>query len=468
MITTVVGVGVDFVIIFFTEIAIPQLMMMLDFVFCIIDFFKPSGWTEQLKCVEERCFKGVDAVADLLIFWSMPVFMHRFVAIMEATLNSRTGRRFFSLFTTGSFTSQGRTTNPNTGETLDNTEPESASTSNPAYEFEFADQFEDWLPTMGADKCGGCFVCKASVAKSNSLTPKPFRPLKLWRDTHATEVLCRPEGPCLAGVRGHRSRAIRDRDLMAASSATPLSPPCRQIPELRIVWLIVAGIGSLISPGNAATFIGNVSQACLTSGSWYEQACGPWPTTGEDTMLPWFEWSQIPFKYEAGFHEYDAAIYDEFAAKLIERGEEIGAAADPEFALLVEASHAWMQVRDTAPYDGLLDSAVQDGRVPEGTEFPSFEEPKAAAFTYHACRVARHEAKKREQAYDSHNDYHRRASGSIEGITNEYLFKTYADTHLEPTTHDVVRLWSILRPAHAGASASSSRRTPTPAGRSRT
>ena len=40
------------------------------------------------------------------------------------------------------------------------------------------------------------------------------------------------------------------------------------------------------------------------------------------------------------------------------------------------------------------------------------------------CRVARHEAKKRQQAYDSHNDYHLRAAGSVEAMTNEYLFKT--------------------------------------------
>jgi len=305
---------------------------------------------------------------------------------MEATLNSRTSRRFFNGMSGKGFTTKGRTTNPTTGETIDNTEPESASTANPVYEFDFADDFADFLPTTGADKCGGCFVCG--------------------------------------------------------------------LPELRLLWLLVAGIGSLVSPGNTATFIGNVAQQCLANGvrccafespaqqqqppplamcaaaavaraqSWYARACGPWPTTGEDTMLPYREWGQLPYKYDAGFHELDATIYDEVAAKLIERGEEIGTGADPEFALLVEASHAWAQVRDTAPYDALLDEAVRAGRVPEGTEFPTFEEPKAAAFTYHVCRVARHEAKRRGQAYDSHNDYHTRAEGSIEAITNEYLFRT--------------------------------------------
>ena len=354
MITTLVTVGVDFVIIYFTEIAIPLLFAGIDFITCIIDFFQPSGWTEQLSCVEKKCFKGTDAVADLLVFWSLPVLMHRFTAIMEATLNSRTGKRFFKVMSGQGFTSEGRTTNPDTGETLENTEPESASFSNPTYEFEFADQFASFLPTTGADKCGGCFVCK-------------------W-------------------------------------------------PELRILWLIVAGIASLVSPTNVAMFVGNVSQHCLTNGSWYERACGPWPTSGDDTCARPVE--QIPFQYDAGFHELDATIYDEFAATLIERSEEIGAAADDHFALLVEASHAWMQLRDSAPYDALLQDAIQAGRVPVGTEFPTFEEPKAAAFTYHVCRVARYEAKKREQLYDSHNDYHLRAPGSIEALTNEFLFDT--------------------------------------------
>ena len=385
MITTVVGIGVDMVIIFFTEIMIPQLMIGVNFIMCMIDLFRPAGWGDQLKCgtllrfltlstqththaqtvfqskfgfaVEDKCFKGVDAVADLLVFWSMPVFLHRFVSIMEATMNSRTGKRFF---TRGgvkkSYSTKGRTRNPDTGEIIDNEEPESAGFANPAYDFDFADQFADWLPTTGADKCGGCFTC--------------------------------------------------------------------QIPELRILWLMVAGIGSLVSSGNTFTFIGNVSQNCLTNGSWYLQACGPWPTTGDDTMLPWSEWSQYPFKYEAGFHEYDATIYDKFAARLIERSEEIGADSDPEFALLVRASHAWMQMRDTDAYDELLADAVQAGDGAPSTEFASLEEPKAAAFTYHACRVARHEAKKRDQAFDSHNDFHLRASGSIEAMTNEYLFRT--------------------------------------------
>jgi hypothetical protein len=50
MISTLINVGVDFVIIYFTEIAIPMLFAGIDFITCIIDFFRPGGWGEQLQC----------------------------------------------------------------------------------------------------------------------------------------------------------------------------------------------------------------------------------------------------------------------------------------------------------------------------------------------------------------------------------------------------------------------------------
>jgi len=303
-----------------------------------------------VRAVEERCFNGPDAVADMLVFWSMPVLMHRFTAVMEATLNSRTGQRFFNVMSGKGFTSEGRTTNPDTGATIDNTEPESASSSSPIYEFDFADKFAEFLPTTAADKCGACFVCK-------------------W-------------------------------------------------PEMRLAWLVVAGISSITSPTNVFQFVGNVTNTCLGNGSWYQDACGPWPTTGDDTMLPWSTWSKLPWAYDAGFHERDDIIVNHFSARFLERAHEMGAAVDQEFALLVEASHIWQQARDAGSYQYLLNAA------PGGVGFADEAEPKAAAFTYHTCRVARHEAKKRSQLFDVHNDYHLLAGNSIEKIASEYLFKT--------------------------------------------
>lgn len=50
MISTVVSVGVDFIVIFFTEIAMPMLFAILDFVTCMMDLFHPAGWGDQLQC----------------------------------------------------------------------------------------------------------------------------------------------------------------------------------------------------------------------------------------------------------------------------------------------------------------------------------------------------------------------------------------------------------------------------------
>ena len=40
------------------------------------------------------CFKGPDAAADIFVFLSAPVLWQRFALILQATLNSRTGRSF--------------------------------------------------------------------------------------------------------------------------------------------------------------------------------------------------------------------------------------------------------------------------------------------------------------------------------------------------------------------------------------
>ena len=176
-----------------------MLFAAIDMLMCALDYFKPSGWNDQLecepkfepctlhatrythkliycfhknpmlfnvanfvtRCVEERCFKGPDAAADLLAFFSLPIIMGRFVAIMDATLNSRTGKRFFKAPKAGAASSKGRTKDPISGRTIDNNEPESASMGNPTLEFDLAGQWEDFMGTASADECAKCFVCKA-------------------------------------------------------------------------------------------------------------------------------------------------------------------------------------------------------------------------------------------------------------------------------------------------------------------
>lgn len=127
---------------------------------CLLDYFKPSGWGDQLACVEETCFKGPDAAADLMAFFSLPIIIGRFTAIMDATLNSRTGKRFFKAPKAGAVSSKGRTRDPISGRPVDNNEPESAQLGNPLYEFDLAGAWDDFSGTTAADECAKCFVCR--------------------------------------------------------------------------------------------------------------------------------------------------------------------------------------------------------------------------------------------------------------------------------------------------------------------
>ena len=183
LLTTIINIGVEFAIILLTEIAIPSLFAAINALMCIIDLFQPSTWNEQFECsellysnsniahstltvacacaVENRCFRGPDALADLLTFTSVPLALTKFASILESTMNSRTARRFFQ--PNAGFSTKGRTRRPgfdSQNEVIDNEEPESDADRNPAYEFTFAQDFEDFLPTTGAEQCGGCFVCK--------------------------------------------------------------------------------------------------------------------------------------------------------------------------------------------------------------------------------------------------------------------------------------------------------------------
>jgi hypothetical protein len=271
----------------------------------------------------------------MLVFTHLPVVLHRFTAIMEATLNSRTGKRFFGNPGPGTFSAKSRTLDPDTGEPIERTETESAGMGNPMYEFDFADSFKELLPTTGAEQCGGCFNCK-------------------W-------------------------------------------------PELRLIWLLTASIGSLFSEQNIDGYRGNVTANCLANGSWYMQACGP---MGAE-LLPYRTW--IAKGYTAGFVEIDARIFDSYAATIVKRSREMGASADEFFPELVQAARNWESVRSDA--DQIL-----------RTDFDDDDDVKAAPFVYHMCRNHRHEASARGLEYDMPHAYYDLAGGSIERITGQFLW----------------------------------------------
>ena len=173
---------------------------------------------------------------------------------------------------------------------------------------------------------------------------------------------------------------------------------------MRLVWILIASISSLVSSNNVMNFVGNVTRNCLTNGSWYWDACGPYPASGDDVMLPWSEWSAQPWAYTAGFHQLDARIVDSFASTLQERGEELGQAdLSPETVLWIQAATNRM-----AEHEG--DS-----------------EQRVAAFTYHACRVARSEARhnRGEEEHEfAPQNYFTHAGGSFERYSTNYLYTT--------------------------------------------
>ena len=49
LLTTLMGVGVDFLVVMFTELALPMLFAAIDLLMCVLDLFAPSGWNDQLE-----------------------------------------------------------------------------------------------------------------------------------------------------------------------------------------------------------------------------------------------------------------------------------------------------------------------------------------------------------------------------------------------------------------------------------
>lgn len=96
LLTFLVGVGMDFLVIYYVYYALPILLALVDFVLCIMQLFLPSSWGEQLRCAELKCFRGPQALSDLWIFSSIPVVIKQFGLGVEALSNGGTARSFGS------------------------------------------------------------------------------------------------------------------------------------------------------------------------------------------------------------------------------------------------------------------------------------------------------------------------------------------------------------------------------------
>lgn len=91
-----ITLAVDIIVIYAIQVWLPTIFAMIDALLCVLDLFQPAGWPEQMKCMDQRCFESEsDALSDLIVFTSAPIVWDTIYSAMEATINSKTGRRIF-------------------------------------------------------------------------------------------------------------------------------------------------------------------------------------------------------------------------------------------------------------------------------------------------------------------------------------------------------------------------------------
>ena len=282
-----------------------------------------------LLAAEKKCFQGPDAAADLWMFISIPQVVERFGSILEATLNSKTGRKF---------------------------------TGGSAFDLGVS-KLENVFPSLSASGCTSCFVCKFP-----ELRYVPFHPILLRASPRS-------------GVHPFRF------------SSLPLTTLASRLP--RAVWFVTAISVSLLKPENFNTFYGNVTERCMTNGSYYTNVlCGP---RGAEE-LSYGKWKQL---YSQGHAEFDIDIVQAYAGLMTQRSVQMGgASAGEDAALAQETADAWFF------------------RNPELAE-----EDQAARFTYLMCRAWR-----KSDAGQMLNDAPQRfddfASGSLAHITSSWAYET--------------------------------------------
>ena len=122
-----INIGVDFLIISTLYIGLPMILVLVDMLFCIINFFQADTWGEQFECIERRCFTGADVTGDILIFFSFPLAWQRYEDTMNAVLNSNTARKM---------------------------------TGGQSFDINFISGAFDNFPALNAGGCAECFTCK--------------------------------------------------------------------------------------------------------------------------------------------------------------------------------------------------------------------------------------------------------------------------------------------------------------------
>ena len=98
VLSTLLQIGVDLIVVLFTDIIVPYYLAMLNGVVCIIDLTQVAGWVTQLDCIDRVCFQqGSDVVGEVLhTFSSVPPIANAIQGIFIKLSNPNTGQRYAS------------------------------------------------------------------------------------------------------------------------------------------------------------------------------------------------------------------------------------------------------------------------------------------------------------------------------------------------------------------------------------
>jgi hypothetical protein len=166
-------------------------------------------------------------------------------------------------------------------------------------------------------------------------------------------------------------------------------------PEIRAIWFALTTLIQLFDPINFEHFQGNVTQLCMTNGSFYvETLCGP-RGGGAETMS-FASWKSA---FPSSYYPFDADITGGYAGLLEQRAQQMGGAASGDGAMAEATARAWFERDQTLP-----------------------EREQAAHFHYLMCRQWREAfAGERDESPEKYVDH---AEGSIRRITSLWATDT--------------------------------------------
>lgn len=109
-----------------------------------------------------------------------------------------------------------------------------------------------------------------------------------------------------------------------------------QVPEVRLISLLVMTIVGCVKPGNIQRFTGGSEDVCRTGGAWYtDEACGP-----ADGSLEFLSDAQWAAEFTA-HRRYDETLLQSFAGTFAKRARELGGAGSVDGQTAENIANAW-------------------------------------------------------------------------------------------------------------------------------